>query len=158
AETLAVIADFKKVWVVAHVKEKDIPLIEKLQEVEIRLSSSTDEVCKGKIFHISEMLDEATRSVEVIIECDNKDGKMKPFMYGTVQLTDVATQAILVPTSAILQESENYYVLVKEGKNKFRKRNIKVSATLDEQSVVEEGLNINDEIIIEGAMYLLDAK
>ncbi|MEG1909855.1 MAG: efflux RND transporter periplasmic adaptor subunit, partial [Bacteroidales bacterium] len=158
AEPLAVIADLKKVWVVAHVKEKDIPLIEKLQEVEIRLSSSTDEVCKGKIFHISEMLDEATRSVEVIIECDNKDGKMKPFMYGTVQLTDVATQAILVPTSAILQESENYYVLVKEGKNKFRKRNIKVSATLDEQSVVEEGLNINDEIIIEGAMYLLDAK
>ena len=36
AEPVAVIADLSKVWVVAHVKEKDLSLIQALDEVEIR--------------------------------------------------------------------------------------------------------------------------
>ncbi|MEF9985704.1 MAG: efflux RND transporter periplasmic adaptor subunit [Bacteroidales bacterium] len=158
AEPLAVIADLNKVWVVAHVKEKDIRLIERLQEVDIRLSASPEDPVKGKIFHISEMLDESTRSVEVIIECDNHLGKMKPFMYGTVQLTDKATNAILIPTSAILQEEDNNYVLVVNEKNKFKKTKITVGDVVDDKTVVIEGLIVDDEIIVDGAFYLLDAK
>lgn len=158
AEPLAVVADLNKVWVVAHVKEKDIRLIEKLQEVEIRLSASPEELIKGKIYHISEMLDEATRSVEVIIECSNTEGRMKPFMYGTVQLTDATTDAILIPTAAVLQEEDNCYVLVREGDRKFRKVVITVSSNTEQKSVVTDGLKADDEIVTEGAFYLLDAK
>lgn len=158
AESLAIVADLNKVWVVAHVKEKDIRLIEQLQEVEIRLSASPEELIKGKIFHISEMLDEATRSVEVIIDCDNREGRMKPFMYGTVLLTDATTDAILIPTPAILQEEENCYVLLSEGNRKFRKVQITVSNSVADKSVVTDGLKTGDEIVTEGAFYLLDAK
>ncbi|MEG1684418.1 MAG: efflux RND transporter periplasmic adaptor subunit [Bacteroides sp.] len=158
AQPLAVIADLNKVWVVAHVKEKDIRLIEKLQEVEISLSASPKDLIKGKIYHISEMLDEETRSVEVIIECDNRQGLMKPFMYGTVFLTDTMNDAILIPTSAILQQEDNCYVLIKESNNKFRKVSIAVSATDGDNSVITDGLKAGDEIVTEGAFYLLDAK
>ncbi|MEG0794897.1 MAG: efflux RND transporter periplasmic adaptor subunit [Odoribacter sp.] len=158
ADPLAVVADLEKVWVVAHVKEKDIRLIERLQEVDIRLSSSPEESIKGRIYHISEMLDEATRSVEVIIECDNREGRMKPFMYGTVQLTDKATSAILIPTSAILQEEESSYVFVAIGKNMYQKRLITVTNIVKNQSVITAGLTEGDVIISEGAFYLLDAK
>lgn len=158
SEPLAIIADLHKIWVVAHVKEKDISLIEKLQEVEIRLSASPDELIKGKIFHISEMLDEATRSVEVIIECDNSKRKMKPFMYGTVELTDETADAILIPTSSILQQEENCYVLIKAGENKFRKTAVTVASTVKEKSVIKNGLSAGDQIVTEGAFYLLEAK
>lgn len=158
AEPLAVVADLNKVWVVAHVKEKDIRLIEKLQDVQIRLSASPEELIKGKIYHISEMLDEATRSVEVIVECDNYQGRMKPFMYGTVLLTDATTDAMLVPTAAILQDQEDCYVLVAEGNRKFRKAQVTVSNSVDDMSVVTEGVKSGDEIVTEGAFYLLDAK
>ena len=40
-----------------------------------------------------------------------------PMISGTVQLTDAATEAMLVPTSAILQQEESCYVLVCEGAN-----------------------------------------
>lgn len=56
------------------------------------------------------MLDEDTRSVEVLIECDNSVRLMKPAMYGTVKLCDSSTDVIRIPTSAILQEEESAYV------------------------------------------------
>lgn len=158
AEPMAVVADLNKVWVVAHVKEKDIRLIDKLQDIEIRLSASPEEPIFGKVYHISDLLDEDTRSVEVIIECDNKSGKMKPFMYGTVILTDATTDAILIPTAAILQQEDNGYVLVVDGERKFRKVQVTVASTTGDKSVVTDGLRAGDEIVIEGAFYLLDAQ
>ena len=61
------------------------------------------------------MLDPDTRSVEVLIECDNSTRLMKPEMYGTVKLSDREAEVIRIPTSAILQEEENMYVLVELG-------------------------------------------
>lgn len=158
AEPLAIIADLNRVWVIAHVKERDIRLIEKLKEVQITLSASPEDSFKGSVYHISEMLDEATRSVEVIIECDNRNGQMKPFMYGTVTLTDEMIEAILIPTSAVLQQEESHYVLIAQGEHKFRKTPVNVSATTDEKTVVIAGLSPNDKIVTQGAFYLLDAK
>ena len=158
AEPVAVIADLRKVWVVAHVKEKDLSLIQALDEVEIRLVAMPDKPISGKIYHISEMLDPDTRSVEVLIECDNTTRLMKPEMYGTVKLSDREAEVIRIPTSAILQEEENMYVLVELGNNDYRKQKIETGDTEDGMTVVLSGLNVGDEIVATGAFYLLDAR
>lgn len=158
AEPVAVIADLSKVWVVAHVKEKDLSLIQTLDEVEIRLVAMPDKPISGKIYHISEMLDPDTRSVEVLIECDNTTRLMKPEMYGTVKLSDREAEVIRIPTSAILQEEENMYVLVELGNNDYRKQKIETGLTEDGKTVVLSGLNVGDEIVATGAFYLLDAR
>ena len=158
SEPVAVIADLNKVWVVAHVKEKDLPLIQTLDEVEIRLVALPDRALTGKIYHISEMLDEDTRSVEVIIECDNRDRLMKPAMYGTVRLSDCEASLIRIPTSAILQEEEHTYVLKALGKNDFRRQPVQTGQTEGGKSVILSGLNAGDRIVSAGAFYLLDAR
>ena len=43
------------------------------------------------------MLDPDTRSVEVLIECDNSTRLMKPEMYGTVKLSDREAEVIRIP-------------------------------------------------------------
>ena len=158
AGPLALVADLSKVWVVAHVKEKDIRLIQRLSEVEVRLTAMPDVPVKGTVYHISELLDPETRSVEVLIECDNRDHRMKPYMYGTVQLTDAATEAMLVPTSAILQQEESCYVLVCEGANRFRKAEVTTASTDGDRTVVLSGVRPGEEIVTGGAFYLLDAR
>ena len=140
AEPVAVIADLSKVW------------------VEIRLVAMPDKPISGKIYHISEMLDPDTRSVEVLIECDNSTRLMKPEMYGTVKLSDREAEVIRIPTSAILQEEENMYVLVELGNNDYRKQKIETGHTEDGKTVVLSGLNVGDEIVVTGAFYLLDAR
>ena len=107
---------------------------------------------------ISELLDPETRSVEVLIECDNRDHRLQPYMYGTVQLTDAATEAMLVPTSAILQQEESCYVLVCEGANRFRKAEVTTASTDGDRTVVLSGVRPGEEIVTGGAFYLLDAR
>ncbi len=156
--SLATVADLNKVWVIAQVKEKDIHYINKLQKVEIHLTASPEETIPGTIYHVSEMLDEDTRAAEVVIECDNKSGKMKPNMYGTVILTNVPSQAIIIPTSSLLQEEDMNYVMKSVGNGKYIKTPVTVGESKDGNSVILSGITSGEEIITEGAFYLLDSK
>ena len=158
AEPVAIIANLSKVWFVAHVKEKDLSLIQSLKDVEIHLVALPDHPFGGKVYHISDMLDEETRSIEVLIECDNSNRLMKPEMYGTVKLSDKATEAIRVPTSAVLQEEENNYVLVSLGNHRYRKQKVTAGTTEDGKTLILSGLKDGDEIISTGAFYLLDVQ
>lgn len=158
SEPVAVVANLSKVWVVAHVKEKDLGMIQTLDEVEIRLVALPDQPFTGKIYHISEMLDEETRSVEVLIECDNQSRRMKPAMYGTVRLIDREAEIIRIPTSALLQEEENVYVWIALGANDYRKQAVRTGSSDDGQTVILSGLNAGDRIVSAGAFYLLEAR
>ncbi|RHJ92509.1 efflux RND transporter periplasmic adaptor subunit [Parabacteroides bouchesdurhonensis] len=158
SDPIAVIANLDKVWVVAHVKEKDLGMILALDDVEIRLVAMPDKPFSGTIYHISEMLDEETRSVEVLIECDNSARLIKPAMYGTVKLSDKEAEVIRIPTSAILQEENQTYVLVSLGNNNYRKQTVVSGPTEDNKTVILSGLNPGDEVISTGAFYLLDAR
>ena len=158
AEPVAIIADLNKVWVAANVKEKDIPLIQSLDKVEVSLVSMPDRIFTGSIYHINEMLDEDTRAVEVLIECDNHEREMKPAMYGSVKLTDTAVDAVLVPTAAILQQEDASYVLVALGENRYQKRNITTACTDGDRTVIASGLQPGEKIMTEGAFYFIDAR
>ncbi|MCD7925047.1 MAG: efflux RND transporter periplasmic adaptor subunit [Bacteroides sp.] len=158
AEPVVIIADLNKVWVAANVKEKDMPLVRSLEKVEVSLVSMPDKMIEGTIYHISEMLNEEIRAVEVLIECDNKDRAMKPGMYGAVTLTDKAANVVMIPTSAILQQENHAYVLVALGNGRYLKREIVTSVTDGDNSVIQSGLTPGEEIVTEGAFYLIEAR
>ncbi|WP_080903566.1 efflux RND transporter periplasmic adaptor subunit [Parabacteroides sp. Marseille-P3160] len=158
AEPVAVVANLNKVWFVANIKEKDLHLLRSSEEVEIRLVALPDRPIKGKIYHISELLDEETRSVELLIECDNRERLMKPSMYGTVRLSDHETEVIRVPASALLQEEAGSYVWVSLGKNSFRKQPVSAGETKEGKTVILSGLVPGEELVTTGAFYLLDAQ
>lgn len=158
ADPVAVIADLSKIWVAANVKEKDMPLINALDSVQIELVSMPGKLIKGCIYHVSEILNEETRSVEVLIECDNRDRTKKPGMYGTVRLTDKADQAILLPTTAILQQKDLTYVLIDLGGGRYLKREVYTSQTQGDRSVIQRGLKAGEAVVTEGAFYLIDVR
>ena len=158
ADPVLIIADLEKVWFVANVKEKNLPLVQSLEEVEIHLIAVPDRTLNGKIYHIGEMLDPETRSVEVLIECDNKERLMKPEMYGMVKLSDKEAEVIRIPTTAILQEEDSMYVLVDLGNHTYRKQPIEVGQSESDKTVVLNGLNVGDKLVVEGAFYLLNAR
>ena len=158
AEPVAIIADLNKIWVAANVKEKDIPLIRTLDKVRIELVAMPDKPIEGTIYHISEMLNEETRAVEVLIECDNKDRTKKPGMYGTVKLTNKSSEAILLPTSAILQHKDQTYVLVALGGGRYLKRLVVSSSTQGTRSMIARGLLVGEEVVTKGAFYFIDAR
>ncbi len=158
AGPIALVAELSKVWVVGQLKEKDINSIHESDEVEIEAAGIPGFIIPGIVYHISEMLDETTRSVEVFIECSNSGRNLKPGMYATVQFTEKADNSILIPLSAVLQMEESCFVFVKTGNNRYLKRMIKTLATDNDQVILKSGLKADEEIVTEGAFYLLEAK
>lgn len=155
AEPLAIVADLSEVWVAAQVKEKDMASIHKDDHVEIRTDANPGQAITGNISHISELLDEETRSVQVLIACDNKDRQLKPGMFANVRFTSPPRESIVIPSTALLQDEGQSYVFVQEGEGRFIKRPVEAVTANQQEVWVTRGLKAGDVIIFEGGIYLM---
>ncbi|GAB4198753.1 MAG: efflux RND transporter periplasmic adaptor subunit [Bacteroidia bacterium] len=157
ADPIAIVAELSKVWIAGQIKEKDIRFIHELDDVEIKIAALSDKVIKGKIYHVSEMIDEETRSVQVFIECENNERDLKLGMYVTVDFIAKPQYRILIPTTAVLQINDDQFVFVQTGKHQYKKRKIEVEGSSDGKVILKSGLNPEEIIVQEGGIYLLQA-
>lgn len=154
SEPMAVIADMSRVWVTALVKEKYFGAIKQGDRVEVYTDAHPEKTIWGNIYNIGEMLDEETRSLEVIIECDNTDRDLKLGMFCEVHFLSSPTKAIILPSTAIMQEQDNAYVLVEVGKGEFVRRKVETeTVSLDSVRIVS-GITEEDNVVTKGGIYL----
>lgn len=156
AEPVAIVADLHKVWVVAQVKERYINFIRKEDKAEIYSEASPDKLSIGKIVHIGEIVDPESRSIEVLVECDNAGRKLKPGMFARVDFLSAPTPSILIPASAVMQEENNTFVLVQLQAGTYQKRKVKVESAKHNKCRVLEGLEAGETIVTEGSIYILE--
>ena len=153
---LAIVAELSKVWVVAQVKERNIGSIIKDDKVEIRTEANPEQIINGYVYHISELLDEETRSVQVLVVCDNKERRLKPGMFTSVHFIGSPKASIVVPSTALLQNEDVTYVFVREEQGKYTKRQVKAVTVNHNESLITDGLKAGDTIISEGGIYLIN--
>lgn len=158
AASVATVAELSKIWIVGQVKEKDIRFIHELDECDIEIAALPEKRIRGKVYHVKEIVNEDTRSVEVLIEVDNTDHTLKPGMYVTVNFIIAPVNAILIPLKSLLQMDEASFVFIETGAGKYVKRKVIPAGTQGERIVIGSGLNNGDKIVSEGGFYLLEAK
>lgn len=158
ADPVVTVAELNKIWVAGQVKEKDIRHINSTSKVDIKLISFPEKEIKGSIYHINSIIDEETRSAQVIIACDNFDEIMKPGMYVTVKFTHNIDNAIVIPSKSIFQMDDNSYVFKKTSANTYLKQKVEILTENEDSIVVKSGLQVGDEIIAKGGFYLLSEK
>ena len=154
ADPVVKIASLEKIWVIGKVKEKDIKHLMHLNKVQIELAAFPDKVIEGTIYHVNEIVDEETRSIDVLIEVDNKEKMFKPGMYVNVRFIDQPVEVILVPSKSVLQGEDSAFVFVEEGTNAYRRKDVKIGGVKDDYTVILEGLSVGDRIVSEGGIYL----
>jgi len=154
AQPLAVVADLSHVWVTALVKEKYFGAIQQGDRVEVFTDAHPDKTIWGTIYHIGEMLDEETRSLEVIVECDNTGRDLKLGMFCEIHFLSSPTEAIILPATAIMQEQDNDYILIEVEKGQFIRRKVETETVSMDSIRVGEGLNIGEKVVIKGGIYL----
>ena len=150
-----VVADLDEIWVAALVKEKYISAIKENDRVEVYADAAPQTVITGKIYHIEDILDEETRSVQVLVTCSNKERLLKPGMFAVVHFLDAPQASILIPDSAIFQSEQGNTVFVQVEKDKYLKRKIECQSVDNGLSLVTEGLNAGEKIIAQGGIYLI---
>ena len=82
---------------------------------------------------------------------ENKEGLLVPGDYIQVVATTVVPKTVmLIPQAAAMDESEGYYVWVVKEDDTIEKRTIIVSDDVDNNWVVESGLDYGDKVVVKG--------
>lgn len=158
AGPVVLIAELSRIWVVGQLKEKDLESVRESDEVLVRPTGMPGIPVKGKIYYISELLDEETRSVQVFIECPNEQRIMKPGMYVSAEFTAASAACRLVPVSAVFQAEDYSFVFVSEGPGLYLRRRIECGRNTDGKVMVREGLRPGERIVTDGGVLLLEAR
>lgn len=158
ASPVVIIAELSKVWITGDVKEKDIRFINAGDSVSIQVNPYPDLKITGKVYHVSGIMDEATRSIKVLIECNNPDKKLKPGMFASVIYSTGSGKAIIIPASALLQQGSRQYLWIKTKGNQFSKRFVTTGKATDTTVKITSGLHPGDVILSQGGIYVPDMK
>lgn len=157
-DALLTIADLGRVWVNAQVKERFIGAVSTGAEVEIFTEAEPETPLRGKVLNIGNLVDEQTRSVQVVVSCDNPQLKLKHGMYVSVHFISNPTDAIVVPSTAVFQgEATSYvYMAPEDSSHSFSRRQVIVGASNDDNTRVRiiDGLQAGERIVTEGGLYL----
>lgn len=156
-DPLVTIADLHKVWVNARVKEHFIGSAIAGGSAEIISEADAETVIKGEILNVGNLVDEETRSVQVVIACDNQDLKLKHGMFVSVHFLSEAKDAIVVPATAVfLGEQSSFVYVCTDQPNVFKRREVELGSSNDDKSqiCIKSGLNPGEKIIAEGGLYL----
>ncbi len=154
SDPMVCIADLKKVWVIAQVKESKMGLIQNQDEAKITIDAYPKQAFSGFVSYIGKILDEKTRSLEVIIECDNAEQYLKPGTFTMVTFLNSHQEGLVLPATALVQEEDHAYVYKRTGNEKFVKTAVNVTSAGDGKVIILDGIAAGDTVISEGCIYL----
>ena len=117
-----------------------------------------DTPIKGTVFHIGEILDEDTRSVQVYVLSKNNDRVMKPGMFVTTTFSESPENVIMIPSGSLFQAEQSSFVFLRLSNNKYLRRTVDASSADSNRVIIRSGLNAGDEIVTEGGILLTDLK
>ena len=155
ATTAFVIANVSTVWVQAHVYEKDLREVRNGDTAEVR-SASFPDVFKGQVTYIGNQLDAATRTTPVRVVTQNPHGFLKKDQFVDLVIHDKATRdALVVPTSAVLNDSENLpFVYVEVEPGKFGQRSVTIGVQQNGMTEITQGLKESERVVTQGSLFL----
>ena len=149
--TLFHISNVSRMRVVGKVYEEDLGKVRAGQSAHVKLLAYPKERLEGTVTLVGPTLDAETRTVEVWIGLDNKQGLLKPNLFARVDIVLAQNNAALtVPNSAVLHAEGEAFVFVRSG-SKYDRVDIKVGAVDAQYTEVLSGIVPGDEVVTVGA-------
>jgi Cu(I)/Ag(I) efflux system membrane fusion protein/cobalt-zinc-cadmium efflux system membrane fusion protein len=114
---------------------------------------------EGKVLFLYPYLDSKTRTVRLRLAFDNRDGLLKPGMYGNVFLESVIDpNALVIPHEAVIDSGLRKVVFVSRGQGKFELRDVKLGIEGNDSTYqVLDGLQEGENIVI-SAQFMFDSE
>lgn len=158
SEPLFTVADLSRVWIEASLPEAALSRVRSGAAATVTVSAYPGERFAGRVTYLASVLDKDTRSVAARIEVDNKDGRLKPEMFGTavIETGGDARQVLSVPDAAILLLQGQPTVFVAEHGG-YEARPVELGEKLGGRTVINSGVATGDQLVASGA-YALKAR
>ncbi len=149
------LADLSTLWVQADIYQKDLPLLDELQDTLNFRTTSYDHVHEADIFYKGDVLSGESRTVRLLATVENPNGHLKPGMFAQVQLPGkVLSDVLVAPVSAIQRQDDDEFVFVHQKGETFKRQNIVTGTQSENMVVIEQGLQPGDQIVVSGGFAL----
>jgi len=137
----------------AQVPASNAPLNEDIREIALEIPGRTDPlVVEALDMHDAGVIDEATRSLPVQFDIDNRTGQLLIGQTMTAILYTGARESMpAVPKDAVLMEAGRPYVFVQLGGERFSRRYVEVGAREGDLVGIRAGLKPGDRVVTRGA-------
>ena len=110
---------------------------------------------EGALVFIDNQVDVATGTISLKAEFANDDTRLWPGQFVNVTLTlGVQANAVLVPSAAIQIGQNGPYVFVVKQDSTVELRLVRVNRTVNDKSVIDEGLKDAERVVIDGQLRL----
>lgn len=156
SRSLYTIADLSSVWVLVDINEKDLAKVRKGQNAIVAVGAFPELKFRGRINHIADVVDEATRTVKARVEVLNTGRKLKPEMFASVVLAlpADAPPVLAVPEDALQDLDGKKVLFVTEDGAKFKPRPIEVGRASGGKVEVTAGLKEGERYAVKGGFLL----
>jgi cobalt-zinc-cadmium efflux system membrane fusion protein len=152
---LFVISDPHHLWVLLDVTERDLADVETGARLLVRSPAFPDRSFEGVLDTLGAGLDPATRTVRARGKVANPEDLLKGEMYVSAEIARKETaRRLQVPARAVLQDHEQRFVFVEEGKGRYRRTPVQVGPEREGTVPVLSGLADGARIAVEGELLL----
>jgi len=158
--TLVVINQISPIYVNFSVPQQNLPEIrEHLAQARLpvrALISGLSEPEEGDLTLIDNAVDPATGTVLLKGTFPNREERLWPGLFVNVVLTLAQREnAVVVPSQAIQTGQQGTYVYIVKPDQTVELKLVKVAFTLDDQAVVEQGVEPGQQVVTDGQLRLV---
>lgn len=144
------IADLRIVWAELDIYQKDLSSIHVGQRAKVYFDSIENAI-EGRIFYISPIVDEHTRTSTARIKLYNTNGQWKPGMFITALVGTEKLKAELAVTRDAIQNFEGNKVVFVGDEHGFRPHPITTGRSNSMYTEILSGLEVGQSYIAKGA-------
>jgi Cu(I)/Ag(I) efflux system membrane fusion protein len=151
------VADLSRVWVLADVYERELARVKPGLEARLMLDAYPGKAFAGRIEYVYPRLDSQTRTLPVRIALRNPDGKLKPGLFGSVEIQLPPSDGLAVPSEAVIDTGEQRYVFVETSPGHFEPRIVTTGERTGDHLQILSGL-VQGERVASGGNFFIDSE
>ncbi len=154
-EAVMTISDLSTMWLVAAVREADVPLIRTGMPLLVNLGALPGRDFTARIVRSGTGLDPATRRMTVFAEVQDPEGVLRPEMFATFRIA-VSEERLApgVPASAVIFRGSQASLWTAMDGNRFALRQVALGARDGDAYEVRSGLDAGERIVTGGALFI----
>jgi cobalt-zinc-cadmium efflux system membrane fusion protein len=154
---LFVVADTSTMWVSAEIHERDWPALDVARQgtIAVRVPALGGKELSAQVRFVGAQVAADTRSVPLVAEIANPEGKLRPgmFVWCLVPLAQTR-QSLVVPPGAIMRHENQAFVFVPAGKDEFRRVDVRTGTESAAAVEILGGLSPGEQVVDRGAFFL----
>lgn len=150
------VANLDELWIDLSVFERTIGMVKVGDSVEVTPMADIKKVIKGKVAHVSEILDLNTRSGKVRVQVENKNRLLRPgqSVAAVIHTATPTYESLLVPVEAITYIDGAPTVFVAESATRVIPTAVQLGVSDGKQQEILSGLNPGQSVVSAGVFAL----